>query len=196
MIGSRVLFEGYGVTPRMRPVHAALLGTDALIVIDEAHLIPPFESLIRQVACFERPAPVPAMRFMALSATGRSVPGEQSFLFRPTVGKTQQFAIGWFLPNRSCSEIPMVWRSLSPNAPSNWAKMAPESSFSATREIKSPGWSQTTFENARPKSGRTNHPQPYSSAPDASLNAKVSRVAAIPADRNGSYPPIPCSSAS
>src|SRR5665213_3377232 len=63
----------------MRPVHAALLGTDALIVIDEAHLIPPFKSLIRQVACLDRRAPVPAMRFMALSATCRSVPGETIF---------------------------------------------------------------------------------------------------------------------
>jgi CRISPR-associated endonuclease/helicase Cas3 len=83
MIGSRLLFEGYGVNPRMRPVHAALLGTDSLIVIDEAHLIPPFQSLIRQVACFDRPAPVPAMRFMALSATGRTVPGETIFSLTP-----------------------------------------------------------------------------------------------------------------
>lgn len=83
MIGSRLLFEGYGVNPRMRPVHAALLGADSLVVIDEAHLVPPFKSLIRQVACFVRPAPVPAVRLMALSATGRAEPGENVFSLRP-----------------------------------------------------------------------------------------------------------------
>jgi CRISPR-associated endonuclease/helicase Cas3 len=83
MIGSRLLFEGYGVNPRMRPVHAALLGTDSLIVIDEAHLVPPFKSLIRQVARFIRPTPVPAIRLMALSATGRIDLGENVFSLTP-----------------------------------------------------------------------------------------------------------------
>jgi CRISPR-associated endonuclease/helicase Cas3 len=51
MIGSRLLFGGYGVSRKMRPYHAGLLGADALIVLDEAHLVPPFERLVEQVAC-------------------------------------------------------------------------------------------------------------------------------------------------
>jgi CRISPR-associated endonuclease/helicase Cas3 len=40
-IGSRLLFRGYGVGDKIRPIDAALAGTDSLIIIDEAHLSDP-----------------------------------------------------------------------------------------------------------------------------------------------------------
>jgi CRISPR-associated endonuclease/helicase Cas3 len=80
MVGSRLLFEGYGVSRKMRPYHAGLLGADALVVLDEAHLVPPFEHLLRSVATEpglrsrdERGQQcVPPFRLLALSATGRT----------------------------------------------------------------------------------------------------------------------------
>ena len=84
MIGSRVLFEGYGVSKRrgMRAFQAGLLGVDALILLDEAHLCSPFERLLRQIengqcSVFgptDRAAArtAPRFRVMSLSATGRT----------------------------------------------------------------------------------------------------------------------------
>ena len=49
MIGSRLLFSGYGVSWKTRAIQAALLAQDSLIVNDEAHLTPAFAALIGQI---------------------------------------------------------------------------------------------------------------------------------------------------
>ncbi len=79
MIGSRFLFEGYGVSRKMRPFHAGLLGVDALLVLDEAHLVPSFEALLETIsASAETLGPTATVasailpfRLITLSATGR-----------------------------------------------------------------------------------------------------------------------------
>lgn len=41
-LGSRLLFRGYGVSPRRWPMHAGFFGSDTLVIVDEAHLSNPF----------------------------------------------------------------------------------------------------------------------------------------------------------
>jgi CRISPR-associated endonuclease/helicase Cas3 len=92
MLGSRLLFSGYGVSARMRPYQAGMLGADALWLLDEAHLSPSFERLVERIASRkdadgrpltaaddEAAAVVPPMRLMSLSATGRQHAPEQTF---------------------------------------------------------------------------------------------------------------------
>ncbi|MBL8205164.1 MAG: type I-U CRISPR-associated helicase/endonuclease Cas3 [Blastocatellia bacterium] len=50
MIGSKLLFSGYGDSYRVSPQHAGLVGQDTLIVHDEAHLTPAFGKLLHRIA--------------------------------------------------------------------------------------------------------------------------------------------------
>lgn len=68
-VGSRLLFRGYGVSDRLRPIDAALVGTDSLIVIDEAHLSDAFVCTVHAATGGEPPALTQRPQVVTMSAT-------------------------------------------------------------------------------------------------------------------------------
>jgi CRISPR-associated endonuclease/helicase Cas3 len=72
MIGSRLLFSGYGIGFKGKPLHAGFLGQDALLVHDEAHLEPAFQELIKRIEDEQkRCGEFRLLRVMELTATSR-----------------------------------------------------------------------------------------------------------------------------
>lgn len=70
-LGSRLLFRGYGVSDYARPIHAALLANDALLILDEAHTSTAFSQTLQAIArlrsqCTENiPLPFQAIQLTA-----------------------------------------------------------------------------------------------------------------------------------
>jgi CRISPR-associated endonuclease/helicase Cas3 len=72
MVGSRLLFAGYGLSSRQRAQDAGLLGNDVLLVNDEAQLSPAFARLIRLIEDARKQAEIPLFKpfsTMHISAT-------------------------------------------------------------------------------------------------------------------------------
>lgn len=81
-VGSRLFFRGYGLSDRMQPIHAGLLGCDTLLLLDEVHLSRPFAEVLEQLGRLrgrEEKSEVPRrFQVVQLSAT----PGK-SMIFGP-----------------------------------------------------------------------------------------------------------------
>jgi len=72
MIGSRLLFSGYGSGFKTKPLYGGFLGQDVLLVHDEAHLEPAFQRLVLEIEKEqERCRELFRFRVMELSATSR-----------------------------------------------------------------------------------------------------------------------------
>ena len=69
--GSRLLFRGYGTSPRMRPIDAALTGTDAWLVVDEAHIAGPLVQTTTAVTSLQQ-LTEPVARVSGLQVTQMS----------------------------------------------------------------------------------------------------------------------------
>ena len=104
MIGSRLLFSGYGVGFKAKPLHAGFLGQDVLLVHDEAHLEPAFQKLLvaireEQNRCNE----FRKFRVMELSATSR---GQEPPFELTRIEKD----IPAILPDPPTEPVHFVWR--------------------------------------------------------------------------------------
>ena len=77
-VGSRLLFRGYGVSDRMKPIHAGLLGEGSLILLDEAHLSEPFRQTLGAVRSIGRAG----VKTVLLTATPGAAPKRPFGLLR------------------------------------------------------------------------------------------------------------------
>jgi|GEM_PF-143327 len=121
MVGSRLLFSGYGLGFKSRPLHAGFLGQDALLVHDEAHLEPAFQRLIETIAEEQgRDGDRQPLRIMQLTATARgdAVTSPEGGSPGPPADRTftltdEERRVPADLPDPPTQPIHHVWRRIA-----------------------------------------------------------------------------------
>lgn len=84
-VGSRLLFRGYGVSDCSKPIHAALVGCDSLIILDEAHCSKPFAQTLASIADYQtkpwvaEPAAPPLVAVEMTATPSRQIDPQQRF---------------------------------------------------------------------------------------------------------------------
>jgi CRISPR-associated endonuclease/helicase Cas3 len=77
-VGSRMLLQGYGVSPGMKPVHAGLLANDTLLLLDEVHLSEPFRQTLDQLARLRRRFTMSGLKSRFAHAFLSATPGAEA----------------------------------------------------------------------------------------------------------------------
>jgi CRISPR-associated endonuclease/helicase Cas3 len=145
MIGSRLLFSGYGVGFKAKPLHAGFLGQDVLLVHDEAHLEPAFQELLiaireEQKRCGE----FGKLHVMALSATSRAT--------NDAFGLTEvEKDVPYQMPDPPETSLHVIWRrqgakkTICLNENNDEGKLADEIAGLALEKFKNSGCAILVF---------------------------------------------------
>lgn len=109
-VGSRMLFDGYGVGENLRPIDAALTGTDSLVLVDEAHLANAFITTVEDAARIglgSEPLGRGPAEVVVMSATVR----EPSAVAPGTEPSTR--SPGFVFDSVAAMDDPVAWRRLT-----------------------------------------------------------------------------------
>jgi len=108
--GSRLLFRGYSVSSRMRPVHAGLAGNDCLVILDEVHLSRPFAETLDAVRNLRR-GPLPhRFQVVEMSATPQNTEATPFALLESDIESSPVLNKRVTVP-KQCSLSPLAGRS-------------------------------------------------------------------------------------
>ena len=112
MVVSRLLWRGYGLSVGRRPIDAALVGADSLIVLDEAHIAEQSLHTLRTLVRHRdqlNAGDLPRLSLVVMSATLRPSADQEAITFDPVAEVTQHPDLGMWLLNRQSTTIDLTW---------------------------------------------------------------------------------------
>lgn len=126
LVVSRLLWRGYGVSTGRRPIDAALVGADSLIVLDEAHIAAQSLHTLRTLVRHQdqlNAGDLPRLSLVVMSATLPPSRAQAAITFDPVAEAAQHPALDKQLRNRQATTIGLTWLTY-PSTPGKPATVA------------------------------------------------------------------------